>query len=539
MAVLLGYCDPLSAAAGEAVRFMVSCAGAARALGEEQMAALGGPTVPGALAPDVIGAWDFGRDIGSVRITDTGPRGLHGQTVNLPTRAVTGHNWDGTEMDWTRAPGQYGAIHFHDDDIYDAGWDADFILTVPPDMPSGVYAARLRTGRTTYHVPFFVRPPAAGARAKVAYLAATLTYMAYHNNASRFHGTLAEYSNGALTVLDAIDMLQLDHPELGLSTYDSHRDGSGVAYSSRLRPATNMRPTGRLWNFAADLFVVDWLERSGVPFDVVTDEDLDRLGGALLAPYRVLVTGSHPEYITTPMRAAIDGWLRAGGRMMYLGGNGFYWRAALHPEQPGVVELRRAEAGVRAWEARPGEYYHSFTGEHGGLWRQQGRAPNALCGVGFIGWSFDASSYYRRTDASRDPRAAFIFAGIEDEVLGDFGLLGGGAAGIEIDCTDPSQGTPGHALVLARSERHTPLYTMNEAVFLGTGLMDQAGRSLVRADMVFFEIAGGGAVFSTGSIAYAGSLGSNGFDNNIARLTGNVLARFADPAPFEMPAAEG
>jgi N,N-dimethylformamidase len=45
----------------------------------------------------------------------------------------------------------------------------------------------------------------------------------------------------------------------------------------------------------------------------------------------------------------------------------------------------------------------------------------------------------------------------------------------------------------------------------------------------------GGAVFSTGSIAYAGSLPVNGFDNNIARLTTNVLKRFADDRPFAMP----
>ena len=57
----------------------------------------------------------------------------------------------------------------------------------------------------------------------------------------------------------------------------------------------------------------------------------------------------------------------------------------------------------------------------------------------------------------------------------------------------------------------------------------------VRADMVFFECPNGGAVFSTGSIAYAGSLAHNGYDNAIAQITGNVLRRFRDPAPFPMP----
>jgi hypothetical protein len=32
-----------------------------------------------------------------------------------------------------------------------------------------------------------------------------------------------------------------------------------------------------------------------------------------------------------------------------------------------------------------------------------------------------------------------------------------------------------------------------------------------------------------------GSLAHKGYDNNIARLTRNVLRRFLDPAPFTMP----
>jgi N,N-dimethylformamidase len=46
-------------------------------------------------------------------------------------------------------------------------------------------------------------------------------------------------------------------------------------------------------------------------------------------------------------------------------------------------------------------------------------------------------------------------------------------------------------------------------------------------------------VFSTGSIAYAGSLSWNGFDNNIARLTANVLGRFADVTPFVLGGTRG
>ncbi len=506
-----------------------------RALDRAGMAALAGWPLPAGLETALVAAWDFALDIPTGRVTDRSPNGLHGRTVNLPTRAVTGHNWTGAEMCWTRAPAEYGAIHFHDDDLDDAGWEDDFVFHVPADLRSGVYAARLRGGEAEFYVPFFVRPAPGRPTAAAAFLASTATYTVYCNNRARFTSAWTELVRGRLTVMDHVDLCGLAYP-LGLSTYCTHSDGSGVVYGTRLRPATNIRPKGRLWNFCADLFVVDWLEWTGVGYDVIIDDDLHREGLDLLAPYRVVVTGTHPEYMSRPMLEALDAYLRRGGRLMYLGGNGFYWRIAYHPTRPGIIEVRRAEDGTRAWAAEPGEYYMSFTGEYGGLWRRQGRAPNHLVGVGFIAQGFDASSYYRRRPESRDPRAAWIFEGVEAEVIGDFGTLDGGAAGLEIDCYDRALGSPAHALVLASSERHSNTYELvTEAVLVAHGATDAPQNPAIRADMVFFECPGGGAVFSVGSIAYAGSLPARGYANPVARLTTNVLRRFLDPTPFLPP----
>src|SRR5262249_12318628 len=71
---------------------------------------------------DAIAAWDFSIDIATSRVTDTSTRKLNGVAVNMPTRAVTGHNWTGDEMDFKHARSQYGAIYFHDDDLEDAKW---------------------------------------------------------------------------------------------------------------------------------------------------------------------------------------------------------------------------------------------------------------------------------------------------------------------------------------------------------------------------------------------------------------------------------
>jgi N,N-dimethylformamidase len=497
-----------------------------------------------ALAPgetgDLVGAWDFAREIPGDEVVDVSGNGLDGVAVNLPARAMKGHLWNGEVHRWSEKPEHYAAIHFHDDDLYDAGWEADFEVAIPRDMKSGIYAVKLAAGEPREDgghegfVTFFVLPPKGKATAPVAFLASTATYMAYANSHHGWDDPLSEITYGSLLEFGPTSLFLNGRREFGVSTYDVHTDGSGSCYSSRLRPILNTRPRYSLWNFNADLHIIDWLEASGQACDIITDEELHAEGLSLLKPYRVLLTGTHPEYHTRRMLEAVDGYLQGSGRLMYLGANGFYWRIAFHPEKPGVIELRRAENGTRTWIAEAGEYYLSFTGEMSGLWRGSGWSSHRLVGISFGSEGFDVSSYYRRRPGSFDPRAAFIFEGVgADEKIGDFGAVGGGAAGLELDIVDPRLGTPLHTLVLASSENHSNVYLMTPEEIISTypGL-DGIEDPRVRADMVFFETPNGGAVFATGSIAWAGSLGHNGYDNNVARITRNVLRRFIDPTPL-------
>jgi hypothetical protein len=180
---------------------------------------------------------------------------------------------------------------------------------------------------------------------------------------------------GRAPVLTPDDIYLYEHPELDLSTYDYHADGSGVCYVSRLRPIPNLRPhhrfDGFLWGLPADLCLIDWLEARGFGYDVVTDEDLHREGAAMLRKYSVVLTGTHPDYYSAATLDGIEDYLADGGRLMYLGGNGFYWVTSYHPHKPHIIEVRKGEDGSRAWQARPGEYYHSTTGERGGLLRNR------------------------------------------------------------------------------------------------------------------------------------------------------------------------
>jgi len=497
-------------------------------------------------ARHLVAAWDFARAMGTDRIEDAGPHRRHGRLVNLPTRAMKGHNWTGETFAWPQAPEQYGAIHFHDDDVYDAGWLPDLSLALPDDLPSGAYALRMTAedDGEVERIPFFVRPPRGRATAEVAFLAPTASYMAYANERAGIDGGgyLHAFANHLLAY-GPEDLWLNAHAEVGLSHYDHHSDGSGVAYSSRLRPILNLRPgvtncwigaAGTApWQYNADLPLLDWARQQGIACDVITDEDLHHEGLALLAPYKAIMTGSHPEYWSKAMYDALQAYLARGGRLMYLGGNGFYWRVAFHPELPGVIELRRTEDGIRDWVAEGGEYYHAFTGEYGGMWSRMGRPIHALAGIGMAAQGFDVSSYYRRTAASHDPAHAWVFEGVAGDIVGDFGTVGGGAAGLEVDRYDPAQGSPPHAVVLASSEMHSDTYfPPPDEVHNMSALLDGRQNPRVRADMVLFPTPNGGAVFSVGSISWIGSLTWNGCANSVSRVTANVLRRFLDPRPL-------
>ncbi|WP_138934949.1 N,N-dimethylformamidase beta subunit family domain-containing protein [Roseovarius arcticus] len=500
--------------------------------------------IPPDLNDEVIGFWDFSREIDSEIVRDLSRNGHHGKTVNLPARAMTGSNWTGEEVKWAVAPDQYGAIHFHDDDIYDADWGVDIDAQLPDDLPSGAYAIRVTAGNKVERLPFFVRPRPTDKPAPLLYVASTATYWAYANlNPVPF--PIAELLSSRLIILHEANRLIDEHPEWGPSLYDIHSDGSGVCYSSRFRPILNFRPGyissfgangSNLREYNADTHILDWLEATGQDYDVVTDEDLHREGYPLLARYKAIMTGTHPEYFSAEMWDGVKSYTDGGGRMMVMGGNGFYWRIAFHPRLSGVIEVRRSGPAIRTWETQPGEEYHAFDGKLGGLWRAQGRPPQSIGGVGFISEGFDLSTGYRRTDAGRGRRTAFVFDGVEGDWIGGFGLQGGGAAGVEIDHADTALGTPTHTVILASSEGHTEAYRLvNEEMSITVPTVTAPAEARIAADMVFFETRGGGAVFNTGSIAWAGSLSHDDYTNNVSQITGNVLRRFLDPAPFQTP----
>jgi N,N-dimethylformamidase len=500
-----------------------------RALTPPELAALAAGVDPATL-PGLVAAWDLVGDADSEVVLNLAGPGSTGRTVNQPMTGVTGHNWSGDEAAFHRAPAEYNAMFFHEDDLDDAGWAPAFEFVPPPGTRSGVYAMRLVTAEGAEDwVPFFVRPPRGQATADIVFLAPTLSYLAYANEHSAVDNPAAATDFDMREFFQPEDHYAIDAPVVGL--YDHHPDGTGVCYSTWRRPIVNMRPHYHLplvrsaHQFPADLHLIDWLEEKGFTYDVITDHDLHAGGVAALAPYRVVLTGSHPEYWSKAMLTGLDAYVADGGRLMYLGGNGFYWVTSVSPSKPWLIEVRRGRRGTGTWRSAPGEDFHSTTGEPGGLWRDRAHPPQQTAGIGMAAQGFDRALPYTREPGSFDPRASWIFEGVaDDEPIGASGLVMGGAAGLEVDRLDHRLGTPPHTLLLASARGFSDSYQhVIEEVDSSDSRQGGTVSPQVRADMVFYETGHGGAVFSTGSIAWCGSLST---DNPVSQITENVLRRF-------------
>jgi N,N-dimethylformamidase len=478
-------------------------------------------------ADDIRGFWDFSQGIGTFTVHDTSPAAWDGRGVNWPQRAMKGYRWKSSK-DWRQQPGEFSAIYFREDDLLDAEWAPSFSYTVPAGLRSGIYAVHLQHGKSEHYVPFFVAPPKGTATAPTAFLIPTTTYLAYTNWTRNF-AQLERYPAFHFNA-DDIDFL-MQHPEFGRGLYDQHIDGTLVTRSSWRRPLLTVTLKTWLHLINSDTQIVDWLEHAKAPYDIITDDLVDREGKELLSRYRTVITGQHPEYQSPEIFNAVHDYLGSGGRLMYLGGNGFRNPAAWRKDGVPAVELRRLNETYWTPQNFEGERRFELSGVDNLEWDQSWPARNL--GLQYCGTTFGSgNTYYKVLPDSKNPRAGFIFAGVKSDIIGDYGTHFGGAAGDEFDRFDLAAGTPKHALHLAKSEG-TPLPVWATGELAAKMRWDYDNKNY--ASLTFFETPSGGAVFSVGSMAYIGALNHNGFDNDIARITTNVLRRFSDPQAFKAP----
>ncbi len=359
---------------------------------------------------------------------------------------------------------------------------------------SGLYYFHAKTpGGLRFAFPWVVAP--ARPTCSVAVLASNITWNAYNNFGGRSNYISAD-ELPSTPVVNARQELkrytQLEHQTWGSPRYaplsfERPEPINHVELEEKITDPIEGRAACHI--APAEWRLFGWLEREGFAYDLYGETQLhdDTLD---LSAYRVLIISTHPEYWSRKMYERVKRWVwHEGGRLMYLGGNGLnceveFLDADTMVVQNGAITSLWPE-GIGA-ESRMGKRVESEAN---------------LLGVVFTPSGIMTGAPYQVVDASH---WAFEGTGLNNgDSFGEKCLhmrCPGGASGHETDKIS-SQSSPPNVRLLAK------------------GLNPDVGG----AHMVHFETAGGGAVFSVGSITYPSSLP---VDEHVSRVTANVLRRF-------------
>jgi hypothetical protein len=246
----------------------------------------------------------------------------------------------------------------------------------------------------------------------------------------------------------------------------------------------------------AEWRLLAWLEREGFGHDVYSEAQL-HAGQLDLDAYQVLVISTHPEYWSGTMYDRVKSWVyERGGRFMYLGGNGLNCEVEFLDEATLRFKTFKGVGSTLGYvDPATGETYESrFHRTH--------ESEANLTGIVTTERGIMTAAPYR---AIRPDHWVFAGTGLrEGDLFGTESLherVHGGASGHETDVMSAS--SPANAILLAK------------------GLNPDDGG----AEMVTYETASGGAVFSVGSITWPACLL---VDQGVSRITANVLAAFLD-----------
>lgn len=348
--------------------------------------------------------------------------------------------------------------------VIGAGWETTYRFTIPDHWQNGLYAAKISNKfGVDFYITFVIRGHIQDLYGDIAILASTNTWDAYNN-----WGGISYYEN------------------------DLDREGTdpyGVGIVSMLRPNPHANPNHGSGHLAgAEVHILSWMEREGYPYKLLADSDLHR-NPDILDQFKVLIISTHNEYWSESMYDSLETFLDRGGNLLYLSGNGVYWKVVFNDDNQ--MEVRKDLKN------------HIFDGTQGGYWSKQlGRPESAILGVRFQNSSFSLPAPYEIKAVDH-----WIFEETElknGDLIGEQGLnrvrnSSGGASGWETDQMDES--TPSNSVLLAQGTNTT-------------------GK---RADMIYYDHPGGGGVFSVGSITFGGSLL---IDNDLTKVVNNVLDRF-------------
>jgi hypothetical protein len=366
-------------------------------------------------------------------------------------------------------------------------------VTAPQRSGLYYFHAKSETGRF-FSFPWIVAP--ASPQAKVAVLASNITWNAYNSFGGRSNYIHPDKLPPTPTVNARLELNRYtnpDHVNYAVQDYaplSFDRPEPICSIPEHVQATDPIEGRAACHIAEAEWRLLAWLEREAFTYDYYAETQL-HFGQLDLDAYRVLVISTHPEYWSAQMFRRVKDWVfQRGGRLMYLGGNGLNCDVEFLDEQT-CIYRNDDERKLRTKTGKRESRFHL---------RQESEA--SLLGVVYDDRGIMTAAPYRVIDSRH-----WVFGGTglrEGDLFGQKSLhmrVPGGASGHETDKISPS--SPANTQLLARGE-------------------NPAGGG---ADMVLHEPAGGGAVFSAGSISWPASVL---VDEAVSKITANVLRRFLE-----------
>jgi hypothetical protein len=245
-------------------------------------------------------------------------------------------------------PGQFTAAP---KDACKAGcdWPVVHRWTIPGDTPSGFYrviSSCLRKDGTPFvqHHFFVVRPTPATRRGRILMILPTATWTSYNDwgGASHYIGVDGPTRNQFSPVLSLLRpwtrgavWLPEGAPRIPISP----QPGPLAAPRYPIKEWSYTHGFGYYYAASGwaqyDRYFVQWAEREGYAFDMITQTDL-HFRPEMIADYPCIVIVGHDEYWSHEMRTTIERHVEQGGNLARFGGN-FCWQIRL--EENGLQQV--------------------------------------------------------------------------------------------------------------------------------------------------------------------------------------------------------
>ncbi len=368
-------------------------------------------------------------------------------------------------------------------------WVNPIHIQLSNDLSSGYYFIKLEYRSSVYWLPIIVRPKFnTNLGNKILVLANTNKWNAY-NTWAGLDGSISLYSFAStdyyLTnrnlILEGTNGVKSSAPRVANFVHIERPNRTMSSYIQKYFSSDIKSTVFFNDHIYGEMFLPNYLDELARTFDVITDQDMDGLTIGDISNYKIFVAHVHPEYWSAKQMELLGQIHKAKIGIMYIGGNGLYWKCTWSGNQMEVRKDRKKH----------------LDGTQGGQWGELGSPGQQIVKVYYskmyptnvqFGFPYIGSNpTHPLLEGLIDPSGYIGFKNLNSKSINS------GPAGWEVDNIQiPSN----LKYLIARSPDN---------------LSNMIWKDL---DVI------GGPVFSTGSIIYTGSLF---VDSGIYNLTKRVI----------------